>query len=322
MSCHGAAEKIGWGCAMTDASPTPALSKARVFVRRAGSTVALWGMVGVTFASMQSWMYLSLLGLLTVLATREYFQMLRAAGMRCFPRFGLGLALIYCGGLYTGLLQQKSGLLGGWDGFAVCVAFFGAFILELRGPIRVLESLVAVAATLFGFVYIAFLFNFAAKLLFLVPEWHAVGGKVALPAAVLLLWLLAVTKFTDMGAYIVGSLIGRHKLIPNVSPGKTWEGLGGALIFSQLAGCGLFAAFPRELAVLGSWGHVVFLGLLLAALAVIGDLAESVVKRALQAKDSGSILPGIGGGLDLIDSICFTTPALYFYLQWVLLPAS
>ena len=145
---------------------------------------------------------------------------------------------------------------------------------------------------------------------------------MALPAAVLLVWLLAVTKFTDMGAYIVGSLIGRHKLIPHVSPGKTWEGLAGALVFSQLAGCGLYAALPRELAVLGGWGHVIFLGLILAALAVLGDLAESVVKRALQAKDSGRMLPGIGGALDLIDSVCFTAPGLYFYLQWVLLPAS
>jgi len=219
-------------------------------------------------------------------------------------------------------LGWTGGSLAGWDLFAVCVALIGAFILEMRGPIRGVESLVAVALTLCGFVYIAVLFNFAAKLLFLAPGWQVGTGTVAQPAAVLLLWLLAVTKFTDMGAYIVGSLIGRHKLIPNVSPGKTWEGLGGALVFSQLAGCGLFAAFPRELAVLGGWGHVVFLGLILAALAVIGDLAESVVKRALQAKDSGSILPGIGGGMDLIDSICFTAPALYFYLQWVLLPAS
>ena len=82
------------------------------------------------------------------------------------------------------------------------------------------------------------------------------------------------------------------------------------------------AGLTRQLAVLGGWGHVVLLGLLLAVLAVLGDLAESVVKRALQAKDSGRMLPGIGGALDLIDSICFTAPALYFYLQWVLLPAS
>ncbi|MEI6604623.1 MAG: phosphatidate cytidylyltransferase [Verrucomicrobiota bacterium] len=306
---------------MTDSAPTAVPSKARVFVRRAGSTLMLWGMVGVTFASMQSWAYLGLLGLLTVVATREYYQMLRVAGLRSFPRFGLALAVGYSGVLYAGLLRDSGGIFATWDLFAVCLAIIGAFILEMRGPIRLADSLVAVTLTLCGFIYIAFLFNFAAKLLFLAPGWQVGTGRVAQPAAVLLLWLLAVTKFTDMGAYIVGSLIGRHKLIPHVSPGKTWEGLGGALVFSQLAGCGLYAALPQELAVLGGWGHVIFLGLLLSALAVLGDLAESVVKRALQAKDSGRMLPGIGGALDLIDSICFTAPALYFYLQWVLLPA-
>lgn len=308
---------------MAVAAPSsPVLSKARVFFRRAGSTVALWGLVGLAFASMRSWAYLGLIALLTVVATREYFQMLRAAGVRCFPRFGLGLALVYCGVLHGGFLREAGGLVAGWDTFAICVALIGAFVLQTREPIRGLETLVAVLATLGGFVYVAFLFNFAAKLLFLDPGWQVGEGRVAAPAAVLLLWLLAVTKFTDMGAYLVGSLIGRHKMIPHVSPGKTWEGLGGALVFSQMAGCGLYAWLPRQLAVLGGWGHVVVLGLLLALLAVLGDLAESVVKRALQAKDSGRMLPGIGGALDLIDSICFTAPALYFYLQWVLLPAS
>ncbi|RYD37636.1 MAG: CDP-archaeol synthase [Verrucomicrobiaceae bacterium] len=145
---------------------------------------------------------------------------------------------------------------------------------------------------------------------------------VGVSGAFLLLWLLAVTKFTDMGAYIVGSMIGRHKMIPHVSPGKTWEGFGGALLFSQLAACGLYALFPEHLAVFKSWGHVIFLGFLLSILAVIGDLAESVFKRSINAKDSGRMLPGIGGSLDLIDSICFTAPALYFYLKWVLIPAA
>jgi phosphatidate cytidylyltransferase len=67
---------------------------------------------------------------------------------------------------------------------------------------------------------------------------------------------------------------------------------------------------------------VIALGFLLAILAVIGDLAESVLKRALNAKDSGRLLPGIGGSLDLIDSICFTAPAMYFYLKWFLLSAA
>mgnify|MGYP000450384696 FL=1 len=125
-----------------------------------------------------------------------------------------------------------------------------------------------------------------------------------------------------MGAYIVGSMMGRHKMILHVSPGKTWEGFGGALLFSQIAACGLYALFPEYLSFFKSWGHVIFLGVLLSVLAVIGDLAESVLKRAINAKDSGKMLPGIGGSLDLIDSICFTAPALYFYLEWVLLPAA
>ena len=80
--------------------------------------------------------------------------------------------------------------------------------------------------------------------------------------------------------------------------------------------------FPRSSRFSKHWSHVIILGFLLAVLAVIGDLAESVVKRALHAKDSGNMLPGIGGSLDLIDSICFTAPALYFYLKWILLPAA
>jgi phosphatidate cytidylyltransferase len=106
-------------------------------------------------------------------------------------------------------------------------------------------------------------------------------------------------------------------MIPHVSPGKTWEGFGGALVFAQLAGCGLYALFPNQLAILGGWPHVIGLGVILALLSVVGDLAESVLKRSLNAKDSGQMLPGIGGALDLIDSLCFTAPALYFYLKWV-----
>ena len=294
------------------ATPTPpATSKAIVFARRSASTVALWGLVSGIFISRWSWACLGLIGVLAVIATVEYFRMLRAAEVRCFPRFGILLALGYCGTLHAYFIKGT-----------LFIAIAGAFTLQLRHEIRGVESLLAVAANVLGFIYIAFLFNFAARITFMVPGWNASPGTVAEPGAFLLLWLLAVTKFTDMGAYVTGSLIGRRKMIPHVSPGKTWEGLGGALIFSQLAGCGLYAAFPTQLEVFGNYGHVIALGFLLALLAVVGDLAESIVKRALHAKDSGRMLPGIGGSLDLIDSICFTAPALYFYLKWLLLPTA
>lgn len=301
-------------------NPTPPMqSKVLVFARRSASTLSLWVLVSAIFVGGRAWAVLGLIGLLAMIATYEYFKMLRAAAIKCFPRFGILLAAVYCGGLYWHFLHGGRVVPLDADALAIFVAVAVPFSLQLRFPIRGIEGLLAVAANLLGFVYIAFLFNFAARVTFIAPGTEVLP-LVGSSGKCLLLWLLAVTKFTDMGAYIVGSMIGRHKMIPHVSPGKTWEGFGGALLFSQLAACGVYALFPQQLGFFKEWGHVIFLGFLLAILAVIGDLAESVLKRAINAKDSGKMLPGIGGSLDLIDSICFTAPALYFYLKWVILP--
>jgi phosphatidate cytidylyltransferase len=131
------------------------------------------------------------------------------------------------------------------------------------------------------------------------------------------LYLVAITKFSDMGAYLTGSLIGRHQMIPHISPKKTWEGFFGALVFSLLASWGMFKLMPGNLAAL-NWTHATVLGLLLGFAAVIGDLAESIVKRSTGVKDSGNLLPGIGGALDLVDSLLFTAPLLFFYLRLVI----
>ena len=287
-------------------------SKTSVFLRRGFSTLLLWGVVTTIFVSMLPAAYLALVGALVMISTREYFQMLHRAEVKCFPRFGFILALGYFGLVVFLFLKGGKDIPPALDAFTVFVAITGAFTLQLRYSIKGIEALLAVAANLLGFFYIAYLFFFAARICFVLP------GEDSVPGAYVLLWLLAVTKFTDMGAYITGSLFGKHKMIPHISPGKTWEGFLGAIGFAQLAACGIYVLIPAKLAALGGWPHVIALGFLLAILAVIGDLAESVVKRSLQAKDSGKMLPGIGGGLDLIDSICFTAPALYFYLVWFL----
>ncbi len=322
------------------ASTPPDTSKRATFLRRSASTLGLWAFVAAVFISRWAWAYVGLVAALTVIATLEYFRMLKGAGVKCFPRFGMLLAVGYSLAAYWLLLVED---FVGWysgafdaegnevamtmgvelplwfDGAAIFVAIAGPFILQFRHPIRGLEPIQAVAANLLGFVYIAFLFNFAARLVFLVP------GEGQVPGAMVLLWMIAVTKFTDMGAYITGSMIGRHKMIPHVSPGKTWEGFGGAIVFALLAGCGLYAlghedvaGFATGLHVLGGWPQVIVLSVVMALLAVVGDLAESVVKRSLGAKDSGNMLPGIGGSLDLIDSLCFTAPVVYFYLLWMM----
>ena len=163
---------------------------------------------------------------------------------------------------------------------------------------------VAMALTLFGFFYVPYLLNYATKILFSVPD----GAGIPLLA-----YAVAITKFTDVGAYVAGSLFGRHKLSPLISPKKTWEGLVGGIVAALITSVGLVQLFPVALAPLAGT-HAWVLGLLLAGVSVIGDLGESVVKRDAHVKDSGKFIPGIGGALDLVDSLLFSLPVFYGYL--------
>src|SRR5213080_5293751 len=131
------------------------------------------------------------------------------------------------------------------------------------------------------------------------------------------LYLIAVTKFSDMGAYLTGSAVGRHLMVPQISAKKTWEGFFGALGLALFSSLMLFKLMPGHLPGL-TWTHATILGLLLGFAAVVGDLAESIIKRSTDVKDSGNLLPGIGGALDLVDSLLFTAPLLFFYLRLVI----
>ena len=104
-------------------------------------------------------------------------------------------------------------------------------------------------------------------------------------------------------------------MIPRISPGKTWEGFAGAILTSLAISVAMTYLMRPHIPAL-SFADSIILGLLLPLVSVVGDLAESVVKRDASIKDSGKTIPGIGGALDLIDSILFTAPVLYFYLQF------
>src|SRR5436190_1157858 len=120
-----------------------------------------------------------------------------------------------------------------------------------------------------------------------------------------------------MGAYLTGSVVGRHLMVPHISGKKTWEGFFGAIVFALLCSLGLFKLMPGHLSAL-NWTHTTILGVLLGLGAVLGDLAESIIKRSTDVKDSGNLLPGIGGALDLLDSLLFTAPLLFFYMRLVI----
>jgi phosphatidate cytidylyltransferase len=134
----------------------------------------------------------------------------------------------------------------------------------------------------------------------------------------LIFYLVIVVKSTDTGAYFTGRLLGKHKLFPKISPGKTWEGFVGGLLTAILASC-LFSLYTGF-----SLGEVDFplrnaavLGLVLALAGVIGDMMESLIKRATGTKDSGSVILGMGGILDVLDSLLVGAPVLYLYIVLV-----
>ncbi len=165
----------------------------------------------------------------------------------------------------------------------------------------------AIATTLFGLMYVPWLLNFFQKIYF----FPNVDGKY------FLLYFVLITKFSDMGAYAVGSLIGRHKMIPRISPNKTWEGFFGAILVSTGASLAFVHFFGAHMFGM-NFLHATILGVTLSITAVIGDLIESLFKREAGAKDSGNLFPGIGGILDLLDSLLFNAPIMYLYLRHIL----
>ncbi len=123
--------------------------------------------------------------------------------------------------------------------------------------------------------------------------------------------LLGVWGF-DSGAFFTGHFIGRHKLAPNISPAKTWEGVFGGMVLSIIAAL-LFATWPLGV----PWYLAILLGILIGVAATLGDLAESLIKRQTHVKDSGQIMPGHGGILDRLDSLLFAVIVVYIFAQLV-----
>ncbi len=125
--------------------------------------------------------------------------------------------------------------------------------------------------------------------------------------------MVAVTVASDVGGYLVGSLIGRHRMCPTISPGKTWEGTAGSLLLGALVGAGALVWSLEDV-----WWHGVIFGLTVSAAAIVGDLAESLVKRDVGVKDMGKLLPGHGGVMDRFDSVLVASPVAYLLLTWYL----
>ena len=281
-------------------------SKRRVFLQRAGSTVVLWLIIAGAIAFQNIWLFFAIIGLLGLSALVELLRMFPTEGSKT-PRsvaFFIGLGYFVATFWHTHVRQNPDFFY--LDSLVIVVLLFALFIVALGRKPEGPDALWRMVGPFFAVAYIAILLSFVTRLI-VVPETGIEQG------AFYVLFLLVVTKFTDTGAYCTGTLFGRHKMIPRISPGKTWEGFVGALVWAVLCGHGLLALFPVQLEPLAH-GNVTVIALVLALVAVLGDLAESVIKRSLKADDSGHALPGIGGSLDLIDSVLFTGPVFYLIL--------
>ena len=292
-------------------APSPGKSRLTTFGSRLLSTVVLWGVVVTAFVLGSNLLFFALIAVATILGVIEYFQLLKkATGSRRFACQTVVVSAAYLGYLFSYRDGAEAQVLGASDGLFIAGLVIFLIVTRLGSVLEGRKSLDELMRALFGFVYITVLFGFVAKILCL-PLQNEAGVSIT---SWYVLFLVIVTKLTDTGAYCVGSLIGKNKCIPHISPGKTWEGLGGGVLFAFAGSFACRYLFPDHLAALGSTSWLVGITFSIAVAAIVGDLSESILKRTLEIKDSGQIMPGIGGVLDLIDSLLFTAPVLYFYL--------
>jgi phosphatidate cytidylyltransferase len=280
--------------------------KLKTFLERGFSTIVLLGLLGGTVAWNEPLGYAVLISVLCNLTSWEWFNMLKGTNANRW------LSLV-CGLIYPWFLSWVciGTYLPGSSSLDIAVAvlvlftimaFCGQlFRMDYRGKTGA-EMLDGMGLTLLSFVYPVWMFCFALTCV------HTEENIMAM------LWLVLFTKMSDIWAYVSGVLLGgkfiTRKFSPSVSPKKTWEGIIGSIIITLTVGALLLPILvPSAKGVLSEPGfYAVYIpaGLLLFFLSVWGDLAGSLIKRGIAVKDSGSLLPGIGGIFDLIDSPAFT----------------
>lgn len=294
---------------MSNDSPAPTPSKGRVFIARLSSTLILWAVLIVAFYSNSDKLVTLVIGIFGILTTLEYYRLLRRDDQdRAFHRLGIVISLAYWAvtGWWVVTRHSQPPL---WLDLATLIAIVqGAFLVCYRYQLEGMQTLMRIFSTVFGVIYTVIFFGFVVRMMY-VPGTGSAN-------VFMVLFVVMVTKFCDMGAYLVGVIFGKHKMIPHISPAKSWEGFVGAFLGGILGAAILLLLLPRQMAPL-DWAHGMLIAPVLCAAGIAGDLAESVLKRCTAIKDSGHKLPGIGGILDLTDSVLFTAPIFYFYLTCI-----
>ena len=278
-------------------APTPEITPGRSLPVAVATALVLLGIIIVSYfldVETEVPAFFILICAVVLIALFELLDALVQTGRRPSILFGLA-----CGAamLVVGFYERPA-----YFGVVLAIAMYGAFILVLR-PNRGRTPISDVAWTLLG------------------VAWVSGGGAAAVlisrlgteeTGLQLLIAFVLVTALDDIGAYFVGTTIGRHKMAPSISPAKSWEGVIAGFPTAALGGL-LFAALVDPLDVIDG----IALAAIAGFLAPVGDLVESMAKRQIGIKDSGRLLPGHGGLLDRLDAILFCAPAAFLYLRFV-----
>jgi CDP-diglyceride synthetase len=255
------------------------------------------------------------------MGAREYARMARtlAPQARLAPVLATSLALAVEGAMHGG---------GTWFGVDLPQPFpdqpltamilglgFAWTVLHQMGSLGTRDFFANVGATVLGIIYLGLPLNLLLRLACLSadPGYFPTEVDPALRGSQLLLVFVAAVKMGDISAYFGGRALGRHKMCPGISPGKTWEGFA-CSFFGSIGGTYLFCWLIERAAGVGpfnGWWQPAVWGLVLGPLGAMGDLVESCMKRAAAVKDSGGSMPGFGGVLDLFDALVLAVPVAY-----------
>lgn len=270
-----------------------------MFKKRALSSAVLISLIAASIIidyKYKLWLCDILIIILSIAGLYEFYGMLEHKGIKVYKYFGIGLGTVIPLSIIFRFELTKN-----WELLFVVLAMLFLILMQFRRRQNA-GVIVDISTTLFGILYVAWFFSFLIKLKYI--NSNGMGFLTA---------CLLITKLGDIGAYLVGSSLGKHPLMPSVSPKKSVEGAVGGLFFSVL---GALIAKPL---IHFTVFHLIAIGIFLGITAQLGDLSESLIKRDCQVKDSGSLFPGIGGVLDSIDSLIFSAPIFYFYLSAVLI---
>jgi phosphatidate cytidylyltransferase len=272
--------------------------------KRALSSLVLWTIVLSTLWYFRSTGAVVIIALITFFTLLEFYKLLAAAGDAPFGGLGAGFGALIVAAPWT---QARFG----WPAeplLALATLVFAIRILGERPPEK---RVAALAATVFGLVYVAGLLQYFVRILVAPPPGAPLGEPGHL---ILCLWVVAVAKFSDVGGLLAGMAAGRTPLAPQISPKKTWEGAVGGVLVAM--GIGAFVAWLGRGRVPAGFtpAHAALVAAPVAVAAIIADLIESMIKRRANSKDSGGVIPGIGGMFDMSDSLILAAPVAYFLL--------